>query len=81
MRRTTFLILTSSDAKWILNKNSEKLLGLSLNRICWNFFLGLQIFMKLGPRVSVCTLLPTQLMTKSLKFKLVISCLGLEGLN
>jgi hypothetical protein len=36
-------------------KKSENLLGLNLNRICWNFFLGLQILMKLGPRTSICT--------------------------
>jgi hypothetical protein len=37
------------------NENLEKLLGLNLTRICWNFFSGLQILMKLGPRASVCT--------------------------
>jgi hypothetical protein len=31
---TPFLIETSSDSKWILNKNSERLLGLNLDRIC-----------------------------------------------
>jgi hypothetical protein len=33
MRGTTFLIETSSDLKWILNENSQKLLGLNLKGI------------------------------------------------
>jgi hypothetical protein len=33
MRGTTFLIGTYSDLKWILNENSEKVLGLNLKRI------------------------------------------------
>jgi hypothetical protein len=33
-RGTNFSIETSSDSKWILNENSEKLLGLKFNRIC-----------------------------------------------
>jgi hypothetical protein len=32
-RRTTFSIETSSDSKWISNKNSDKLYGLNLPRI------------------------------------------------
>jgi hypothetical protein len=33
-RGTTFSIETSLDSNWILNENSEKLLGLKFNRIC-----------------------------------------------
>jgi hypothetical protein len=53
MRGTTFIIETSSYSKWILNENSEKFLGLNLNRICWNFFLGLQKLMVFGQRLLV----------------------------
>jgi hypothetical protein len=31
---TTFSMETSSNSKWILNENSEKLLHLKFNRIC-----------------------------------------------
>jgi hypothetical protein len=53
MRGTAFIIETSSYSKWILNENSEKFLGLNLNRICWNFFLGLQKLMVFGQRLLV----------------------------
>jgi hypothetical protein len=33
MRGTTLLVETSAYSKWILNENSEKLLGLNLKRI------------------------------------------------
>jgi hypothetical protein len=33
MRGTTFLVEPSSDLKWILNENSEKLEGMNLTRI------------------------------------------------
>jgi hypothetical protein len=55
MRGTTFLTETSSDLKWMLNENSEKLLGLNLNRIGWNYFLGLQNLMVFHQMASVYT--------------------------
>jgi hypothetical protein len=39
---TTFSIVTSSDSKWISNKNSDNFLGLKFNRISYNLFLRLQ---------------------------------------
>jgi hypothetical protein len=48
---TIFSIETSSDAKWILNENSDNLLGLKFNRISsWN----LQIWMNLGQESYIC---------------------------
>jgi hypothetical protein len=37
MRGTNFSIGISSNSKWILNENYEKLLCLKFNRICYNF--------------------------------------------
>jgi hypothetical protein len=54
-RGTTFSIETSSYSKWIWNENSERLYDLNLTRILWNFILGLQIWMQLGPMTPVCT--------------------------
>jgi hypothetical protein len=54
-RGTTLYIETSSYSKRGLNENSEKVLGLKFNKICENFFLGLEIWIKLGPRTPICT--------------------------
>jgi hypothetical protein len=40
-RGTTFYRGTSSDSKWILNENSEKLLGLKFEESLLGFLLGI----------------------------------------
>jgi hypothetical protein len=50
-----FSIGSSSDSKWVLNENSDKLIGLNFNRISrissWNFQFGV----KLGQETYNCT--------------------------
>jgi hypothetical protein len=55
MRETAFSIGTSSDLQWISNEISDELLGLKFNIIYYNFFLELQIGMKLGQDTCICT--------------------------
>jgi hypothetical protein len=54
-RGTIFSIGTPPDLKWISNEKSKKLIGLEFNRICYNFFLELQIWMKFGQDTYICT--------------------------
>jgi hypothetical protein len=80
-RGTNFSIETSSDSKWILNENSEKLLGLKFNRICYNFFLeslNLNETWKRGLFLHLDTKLTHE---EEFEAQLGIPYLGLEGLN